>query len=73
MFFYSDAERESNPSTLPDVEVFYLDAEDNEESGYYWWFCFPGCLPAMQTAFGPFASQTAAIIDARGDLTYEVN
>lgn len=69
--YYSDPTRESDPHALPDVEVFYLRAgemprEDDEpnEAGFYWWSCFPGCLPDGD-AIGPFATEEAALADAR--------
>lgn len=36
------------------------------ESGWYWWSCFPGCLPDSE-AYGPFDTEDDAIKDARGD------
>ncbi len=32
--------------------------------GWFYWFCFPGCLPDSQ-AIGPFASRKEALADAR--------
>lgn len=53
-------------------EVWYNDAndtplgEDGEplETGWYWFACFPGCLPDGEPA-GPFASSQEAYDDAR--------
>lgn len=71
---YSDAEREDDPYTLPDVEIFYHDSADNEPStvweledepgeylpkGYYYWYCFPGCLPDSEPN-GPFETEEDA-------------
>lgn len=73
---YSDPTQESDPTTLPDLEVFYwtddqaLDALSHSaygfdaEAGYYWWACFPGCLPDGEP-MGPFDSEDAALEDAR--------
>lgn len=36
------------------------------EFGWYWWACFPGCLPDSE-AYGPFDTEADAIKDARGD------
>lgn len=59
-------------------EVFYDDADTGPHSdeprnfdadgepvkpGFYWWACFPGCLPDSD-AFGPFATEQDAINDA---------
>jgi hypothetical protein len=32
--------------------------------GFYWWACFPGCLPDGE-ASGPFATEDEAIADAQ--------
>lgn len=71
---YSNPERESEPHALPDVEVFYhsdvagksmSDGEGNElPSGYYYQFCFPGCLPDSEP-LGPFSTADQALADAR--------
>ncbi len=34
------------------------------QSGWYWWACFPDCLPDGE-AVGPFASEAEAEADAR--------
>lgn len=36
-----------------------------EGSGWYWWACFPGCLPEGEPN-GPFATKEEAISDANG-------
>ena len=71
---YSDPKRETDPHALPDVEVFYVDENDvlfveTPESvsggvGWYWWPCFPGCLPDSDP-IGPFDTEEAAIKDAQ--------
>ncbi len=35
-------------------------------AGFYWWPCFPGCLPDGDPA-GPFATSALALVDARSD------
>ena len=58
-------------------EVFYDDADeangharnfdgDGEpvQAGWYWWACFPGCLPDGDPS-GPFATAKEAFDDAR--------
>ena len=79
MQIYSDPSRESEPYALPDVEVFgvsqmevnynlaNLDHADEytiTEPGWYWWSCFPGCLPDSDP-YGPFATEAEAIADAQ--------
>jgi hypothetical protein len=34
------------------------------ESGWWYWYCFPGCLPDSDP-IGPFASEDEALTDAR--------
>jgi len=77
MQFYSDVERESDARALPDCEAFRVvsgdvwnmprDCDDKLimlDPGWYWWSCFPGCLPDSDP-FGPFDSEALAIADAR--------
>ena len=76
---YSDPKRASDPHALPDVDVFYHvqgervepdahdDSDDSEtsmETGWYWWNCFPGCLPDSDP-IGPFATEAEALADAQ--------
>lgn len=75
MQVYSDPTRENDPHALPDVEVFYHDGDDTVEfedgseshfgmtTGWYWWSCFPGCLPDGDPN-GPFESAEDAVEDA---------
>ena len=71
MMYYFDESDESDSHALPDVEVFYAEAGDLEleqgvpeseqsEAGWYYWFCFPGCLPESDPS-GPYPSEEAAI------------
>ena len=80
MRFYTEPAKKSDTYSLPNCEVFYSDKSDhtsdtvfwNEddqepyESGYYYWFCFPGCLPDS-SPFGPFKTEREAITAARED------
>ena len=71
---YSDTTREDDPYSLPDVEVFELwepvdmtDEEGNPLSpGWYWWSCFPGCLPDGEP-IGPFDTEEEALADAQSE------
>ncbi len=71
--FYSDPTRESDTYALPDARVFHAaegelwDAENDpaqcdepSAAGWYFDFCFPGCLPESDP-FGPYATEQAAI------------
>ena len=65
---YSIDARREDPYSLPDIEVFEIEADSNEwpgyEPGFYWWTCFPGCLPDGEPN-GPFESFEDAEADAQ--------
>jgi len=72
---YSDESRIDEPYALPDIEIWHQDKAvlaDEElaippyEIGWYYWFCFPGCLPDNE-AMGPFETHEEALAGARGD------
>lgn len=74
---YSDPKREHLPHALPDVETFYLDPDTDPEpmidddgdplpAGWYYWACFPGCLPDSDP-FGPYGTEEEAIAAAQED------
>ena len=70
---YSDPSRENDPhNALPDVEVWKEiwpgDWYEGKrlEPGWYWWTCFPGCLPDSDPS-GPFETEAEALADARGE------
>jgi hypothetical protein len=71
MQIYSDPSRAADPHALPDVEVFYqaetvcVDGE-TMEFGWYYWPCFPGCVPDGE-AIGPFDTESEAVADATMD------
>ena len=78
---YSDPSRADDAWSLPDVEVFELTAREVAErdedlfyeyiedecitGGWFYWFCFPGCMPESD-AFGPYKTRQEAI-DASQD------
>lgn len=33
--------------------------------GWFWWACFPGCIPNSEEPNGPFASSSQAYYDAQ--------
>ncbi len=66
--------REPQPSRLADsfsgyhyprgggcIEVFWWDIRG--EQGWYWWPCWPGCLPDSDPA-GPFKSSAEAYLNS---------
>lgn len=75
MFFFTDKEKAQDKHALPNAEVFYVGVEDAEilgdmhagieGHGWYWWSCFPGCIPDSE-AIGPFLTDAQAIEDAMG-------
>lgn len=65
MQVYSDPTRADDPHTLPDVEVFYdRGYHPLNGAGYYYCFCFPGCLPDSDP-IGPFNTEVEAIAAAQ--------
>ena len=80
--FYSNPNRMLDEHALPDIEVFFIsereasesrgdaDAEGGDpvftEAGYYWWTCFPGCLPDGDPN-GPFPTMKACVDDFTQD------
>ena len=39
--------------------------ENGITGGWFYWFCFPGCLPDSEPK-GPFETEAEALADARG-------
>ena len=69
MQIYSTPEREEDPYAMPDIEIFFSDIlrDINNhvlEAGYYWWWCFPGCLPDSEP-IGPFKTYEEALKNVR--------
>jgi len=72
MRLYSDPSREVETYALPDVEVFHAGADELQwegqegpsEVGWYFWSCFPWCLPDSDP-IGPYATEEAAASAAR--------
>ena len=74
---YFDPARKEEPYALPDCEVFYHDGvrysdddvwadSDGEPmpAGWYYWACFPGCMPDSDPT-GPFDTAKEAEADAQ--------
>lgn len=70
---YSDPELENDPYSLSDIETFQgkdyddggaLPSDHLEPDKWYYWFCFPGCLPDSDP-IGPFDTEDDAIADAQ--------
>jgi hypothetical protein len=74
---YSDESREDDTHALPDVETFHVVRGDDiwegyglDAEGYYYWYCFPGCLPDSDP-IGPFDTEADALADARRNADTE--
>ena len=74
---YSDPSRVDDLHALPNMEVFrvtelecnynlqnmdHADEYTITEPGWYWWACFPGCLPDGPP-IGPFDTEDDAKVD----------
>ena len=53
MYIYSNPERESETYALPNVEIFWHDGDSENAPSWYYWYCFPGCMPDSEMT-GPF-------------------
>jgi hypothetical protein len=47
-----------------DKAIAWAIEESGTTGGWFWWACFPGCLPDG-TAIGPFKTRKQALKDAR--------
>lgn len=78
---YSNPKRANDTFSLPDVEVFHADSgdlwkagescdgwtpDDDNEAGFYYWYCMPGCMPDSSPN-GPYATEDEAIEAALED------
>ena len=43
----------------------HMDEGDKYLTGWYWWACFPGCLPDSDSPNGPHNTSKQACIDAQ--------
>lgn len=53
------------PGSGGSFELFYDEGGEQLKRGWYWWACFPGCLPDGEPN-GPFDTREAALADAEG-------
>lgn len=70
MYTYDTTERAADPRALPNIEVFCVDertaqlgadtGNELNQPGWYYWPCFPGCLPDGP-AVGPFETEREAL------------
>ena len=64
-FYVSHAEVQCNKQNV-DHDSFFEDEYTITEEGWYYWSCFPGCLPDSP-ATGPFNSEKEAIKEAQSE------
>jgi hypothetical protein len=60
---YHQFHAEETQEPYGSFEIFWNDGNDAYKPGWYWWACFPGCLPDGEPN-GPFASSRQALNDA---------
>ena len=73
---YSDPKREKEEHALPNVEVFFYTDYNHDvrclgydlEPGYYYWDCFPGCMPDSEP-WGPYETEQKAIEAAQEEAS----
>ena len=71
-YHYSNPNREIDRWSLPDIEVMDLTTpeaiqvtgDSDATGGFFYWFCYPGCLPDSD-AIGPFSKYEEALAAAR--------
>lgn len=44
--------------------------EDTDREAWWWWSCFPGCMPDSD-AFGPFETEQEALEDAQSNAGWD--
>jgi hypothetical protein len=61
VFYQSQMEAIYGPKILFPKAI--ADKYTSAKAGWYWWSCFPGCLPDSEP-MGPFETEAEAIADA---------
>ena len=68
--YHRFVDRDQPSRQFGSFEVFYNGTGDDQkivhEIGWYWWACYPGCLPDSEPS-GPFRTSYLAYVDARGE------
>ena len=57
----------ANPPICPscDRESCFISSAVLDRSGWFYWFCLPGCMPDSEGPIGPFDTEELALADAR--------
>lgn len=63
-WYYDDNGERHDPSDFPDEDTAEQENLTACETGYYYWYCLPGCMPDSDP-HGPFETEELAIADAR--------
>jgi hypothetical protein len=66
VFYVTKSEAAIHRADYDNGTYDYLDYCPASEPGWYYWFCFPGCLPDSGP-IGPFATATEAEAAAQED------
>ena len=64
VFYVDEFEAAENARLNGNGTNDFLDCVVADKPGWYWWSCFPGCLPDGDP-YGPFDTEQEAITDAR--------
>ena len=74
--FHFDPDRIDDETALPGGETFevrdgrgYGGEPSDLPDGWYWWACFPGCMPDGPEN-GPYETEDEAIAEARADAGF---
>jgi len=67
---HADALGPSEPFRCPSCERPADSIKHTKRTGWFYWYCFPGCLPDSD-CFGPYDSEEAALDAAREDVPDE--
>lgn len=68
VFYVWDAAKRKSHNAYDRMWSDQFSEDDDEllEAGWYYWYCFPGCLPDSDPV-GPFATEALALADAQQD------
>jgi hypothetical protein len=64
VFYVGELDISEDSVFYPDTSAGPEDFDVADYAGWYWWACFPGCLPDSEP-IGPFPNAFRAIRDAR--------
>ena len=62
-----DSAHADTTAYCPSCEKEAESVEDTDREAWFYWFCFPGCMPDGELN-GPFATESEALADARDGM-----